>query len=239
MATKPREFDPLFCYHIYNRGVEKRDIFLTDGDYSRFLDTVSFYLYDQDVSYAQYNDFGEERKLSYNSLNPKGLEDLRVRLVAYCLMPNHFHFVLKLNQPDGITKFVSDISNSHTKYFNLKNERTGRLFQGTFKSKEIDNEPSLLQLIRYIHLNPVESKRTNPTGTIRPEDYVWSSHREWLKVLDPKGLELVHREEVARWVDYMGGVNEYKGFVESKMPGYFGIGVEDLVIEEVGPDSRP
>lgn len=239
MATKSREFDPLFYYHIYNRGVEKRDIYLTDGDYSRFLDMVSFYLYDQKISYTRYNDLSERRKLNYNALNPKGSEDLRVKLVAYCLMPNHFHFILKLNQGDGITKFVSDISNSHTKYFNLKNERTGRLFQGSFKSKEIDNEPSLMQVIRYIHLNPVESKRTNPTGTIRPEDYVWSSHGEWLKILNPKGYGLVHEEEVKRWVEYMGGVEDYKSFVEAKMPGYYGIGVEDLVIERVGLNSQP
>lgn len=235
MATRPREFDPFFYYHVYNCGVEKRSIFETDGDYQRFLDLISFYLYDQNLCYAEYRELSEQAKKNYHDRYPKGLDKLRIKLLAYCLMPNHFHFVLKQSQFDGITKFISDISNSHTRYFNLKNDRIGRLFQGTFKAKEVNNEPSLMQIVRYIHLNPCESKHTNPFGTLQPKDYAFSSYSEWLRILDPKGLVLVNRDEVSRWVHYMNGPTEYREFVESKvaMPGYSALGVEDLVIEEV------
>jgi len=147
-------------------------------------------------------------------------------------MPNHFHFLLKPVREDSITRFVSDISNSYTRYFNIKNERIGNLFQGTFKSKEISSEESLLQVARYIDLNPVNSSKTNPDGTLKPEDYPFSSYGNWITApfLDPKGLEIDY-EEALGLVKLAGGANRYKEFVEAKLKKDARLGIEDLVIE--------
>lgn len=227
MPTKPRFFDLNLYYHIYNCGVEKRDIFTTEKDYQRFLKTIDFYLYNHHISYAQFQDLNEKAKQTYTKLNPKGLESLRVKLVSYCLMPNHFHFLIKPAQEDGVTQFLSDISNSYTRYFNIKNKRIGSLFQGTFKSKEILTEESLLQITRYIHLNPVNSSKTNPSSSLKPEDYPFSNYQLFL---NPKGLE-IDQEEVLNCVNLAGGSKNYKEFVESKMGKDPKIGIEGLIID--------
>lgn len=232
MATEPRYFDPNLYYHIYNCGVEKRDVFVTERDYQRFLETIDFYLHDQRISYIQFQELGKEAKRIYIQLNPKGLETLRVRLVCYCLMPNHFHFLLKPIRGDGISRFISDIANSYTRYFNIKNERVGVLLQGVFKSKEISSEESLLQVARYIDLNPVNSSKTNPDGTLKPEDYPFSSYGNWVTAsfLDPKGLEIDY-SEVLKLVKLAGGPSGYKEFVEARLGKDPKLGIEDLVME--------
>jgi len=217
MPTKPRNFDPNFFYHIYNCGVEKRQIFLDERDYQRFLDTIAYYLHDQILSYAQFQDLNEEAKDTYRHLNPKGLETLRIRIIAYCLMPNHFHLLIKLVKEGGITRFTSDVANSYTRYFNTKNERVGNLLQGTFKAKEIAGDASLLQVSRYIHLNPPN-----------PHTYPYSSYQDWLNLGNSK---IVDREERDKWLKIAGGIGKYKAFVDSKIGKNPALGIEDLVLE--------
>lgn len=229
MATRRRFFDPNYYYHIYNCGVEKRDIFLSNTDYIRFLDVISYYKFDQKLPFTQFQRLDKEGKFLYANFNPKGWESLRIRLISYCLMPNHFHFLLKPVKENGITQFISDISNSYTRYFNIKNERIGSLLQGTFKSKEISAEPSLLQVSRYIHLNPIVSTKTNPNNSLRkPENYPFSSYKEWIM---PKGSNLVDQEEILIWIRPAGGREDYKKFVESEMEKTIEAGIEDLVFE--------
>lgn len=229
MSTKPRFFKPDFYYHIYNCGVEKRNIFTSARDYQRFLGTISFYLYDQCISYVQFHRLTAGAKRFYIRTNPKGLETLWVKLLAYCLMPNHFHLLLRPVKETGITRFISDISNSYTRYFNVKNDRIGGLLQGTFKSKEISTEGSLLQVSRYIHLNPLMSSKTNPYRSLKkPEDYPYSSYSEWV---DPRPSAWIYQDEVSRWVKHIGGRERYRKFVESKIDQDPKCGIEDLILE--------
>jgi len=226
MVSLPRPFDTNFYYHTYNRGVEKRAIFETERDYQRFLETLHFYLYDQKSSFTFFQRFTEERKKAYLEANPRDLNTQRAHLIAYCLMPNHFHLLLKGARYDGVTLFLADISNSHTRYFNIKHERVGRLFQGPFKSKEISDEGSLLQVSRYIHLNPV------PAGLARkPEDYPYSSYKTWIG----RGKDsLLSHGSISEWLKKFGGAEKYKKFVEAKI-GETGKdskrGIENLVLE--------
>lgn len=127
MATPPRFFEDNAYYHVYNRGNRKQQIFLYHRDYNRFLDKVVEY----------------KKKYPLNVL-------------AYCLMPNHFHFLLQQLATDSISRFISDLCNSHSRYFNVKYESVGSLFQGRFKAKRVDKDEYLVHLSRYIHLNPVE-----------------------------------------------------------------------------------
>lgn len=229
MATKPRRFNPSFYYHIYNRGVDGRNLFNSVRDYQRFLDTVGFYLHNQTISYAQFQELNVQARTAYIQLNPKGLRTLRVRMLAYCVMPNHFHLLIKPTESANLTQFVSDVTNSYTKYFNIKNGRVGRFVQGTFKSKEIADEPSLLQVSRYIHLNPILSPKTNPKSRLKkPDDYPYSSYAAWVgKSQD----SLVDHEELKLWLKSSGGAEKYSRFVEAKINNNPALGIENLVLE--------
>lgn len=217
MATKPRSFDPNFYYHVYNCGVEKRRTFLNERDYQRFLGAAEYYLHDQGISYVQFQELNERAITLYRKLNPEGLETLRVKIVAFCLMPNHFHFLIKPAKDGGISRFISDITNSYTKYFNIKNKRVGNLFQGTFKAKPITSEASFLQVSRYIHLNPDD-----------PNTYHHSSYRDWLGTGSSK---IVDREELNRWLKIAGGPKAYRDFVNAKRDADPSAGIEDLTLE--------
>lgn len=239
MATTPRLFDPDFYYHIYNCGVEKRDIFLTRGDYLRFLATINYYVHRQSISYTLFQDLNQEAKETYNSLNPTGSATLRTKIIAFCLMPNHFHFVLKLAHENGISRFLSDICNSYTRYFNLKNKRVGRLFQGPFKSKKVSTEKvsteeSLMQLSRYVHLNPVMSSKTNPLNTLKPEDYPFSSYLAWIKEGQTilKNLKFLHQREIALWIKTPQAIKLYQAFVEAKIGKDPTLQISKLLIED-------
>jgi len=132
-------------YHIYNRGVEKRDIFLDDQDYKVFLHFLKRYLTKPPESPEQ--------------VRPLWRSDLfdKIKLIAYCLMNNHFHLMVKQSTKEATTDFMRALIDSYVRYFNEKYERVGSLFQGRFKAVLIDSEPYLLHLTRYIHLNPIES----------------------------------------------------------------------------------
>ena len=147
-------------------------------------------------------------------------------------MPNHFHFLIKQNKDSGITRFISDISNSHSRYFNTKYERIGKLFQGAFKSKEISTDEALLQVSRYIHLNPTNSTETNPDGRLKPEDYPFSSYKFFISKpsIHPSGVE-VELEEIDRVIMLVGGPKGYQDFVEAKIGKDPKIGIGDFAID--------
>ncbi len=152
-------------YHIYNRGNEKRIIFDSSNYFKRFLKTLKYYQHE-----------GPKPKLSRFFDSSFKLDPTKkiVEIIGYCLMPNHFHLLIKQIKDGGITEFVSKLSNSYTKYYNTKNNRVGSLFQGEFKSVHIDNYEQLIHVHRYIHLNPVVSYLAK-----KPEDYEWSSYSEF------------------------------------------------------------
>lgn len=134
-------------YHIYNRGVEKRDIFLDRWDYLRFLETLDYYR--KEPQSMKLSDFR------------RGMIKLRkieqqidiVRFFCYSLIPNHFHLLLQQLKEGGITRFMRKVLDSYTRYFNTKYERVGPLYQGSFKARIIENDEYLLQLSKYIHRN--------------------------------------------------------------------------------------
>jgi len=147
-------------YHIFNRGVEKRKTFTSERDYRRFLETLEHVLIDK-------RKFARKTKMPANiNENPK------VEVIAFCLMPNHFHLLLRQIGDSGISELLQRLTNSYTKYFNLKYKRTGPLFEGRFKAVLIQNNDQLMHISRYIHLNPVVSGIVND-----PRNFEWSSYR--------------------------------------------------------------
>lgn len=215
MSTKPRSFDTSLYYHVFNRGVDKRNTFESQRDYQRFLETIDYYRHDQELGYAKFLRLSLEDRAKYRLAHPKGVQTLRVRVFSYCLMPNHFHLLLKPLRKNGISIYLSDICNSYTRYFNLKNDRSGNLFQGTFKAKVISSEESLLQASRYIHLNPLFSLQTNPNGfLVNPDDYPYSSYYEWLH---PENSNIVDQDEVDSWLKLWGGRKDYFKTMEERI----------------------
>jgi len=141
-------------YHIYNRGAHKAPIFRDDEDYRRFLlllglgNSINPILVRDTL--VKYRDRFSEIFLS------EVPEDPLVDILAYSLMPNHFHLVLRQRTEEGITKFMRRIMVGYSMYFNLKYDHSGVLFQGRFKSTHIDNESYFRYIFAYVHLNPLE-----------------------------------------------------------------------------------
>mgnify|MGYP001613735065 CR=1 FL=1 len=211
MAIRKFEFEIDGYYHIYNRGVDKREIFLTNDDYQRFICTL----------------------YSANATEPIHLSDLPkwsrqvwerdrgetiVDIGAYCLMPNHFHLLIREKNAGGITAFMQKLLTSYSLYFNLKHKRTGKLFEGPFKATEVDTDPYLQYLYAYIHLNPV--KVTNPDGwpTKIVEDielaktfldtYSYSSYHDYL-MRERKEGKIINREAFPSYFDGEPDFNEF------------------------------
>lgn len=175
-------------YHIYNRGVDKRKIFQNNKDRFRFLKTLEI-LNDVKATYLDLRVFFNpivNQSLALTRTSTREVEkEPWVRIHAFCLMPNHFHLLLEQVTDKGVTKFLHKISTAYTKYFNLKNERTGRLFEGTFKAILIDRDEYLIHLSRYIHLNPIEliKPKWKEDGVYSWKkikkflsEYIWSSY---------------------------------------------------------------
>ena len=180
----PARYVPLvqnYYYHVFNRGVNKRPIFKSKYEYSRFLLLLRFYnSLKYPIKFSKFIKLSvDQRKEIWNRLDK---EKVHTDILSYCLMPNHFHLLLKQNSENGISKLLGNLQNSYARYFNIKNERIGHLFQGQFKAVKIDSEEQLLHVSRYIHLNPYSSAVVKDLNTL--QKYEWSSLPEYLgKVL--------------------------------------------------------
>ncbi len=219
-VNKQRIFVSGGIYHIYNRGIEKRTIFLNRSFYRHFTETLVYYKEEQPL------------RLSFHLKGEKPLKQPRetvvslVSILAYCLMPNHFHLIVRQNIEDGIRKFMALSLNSYTKYFNTRQKRVGPLFQGTFKAKPIENAESFLQVTRYIHLNPVELV---PADTERGQflrNYPYSSY---LSFIDPKREDILCRRADVSGI--AGDLKNYSNFVESKIRSDSSLGIETLILD--------
>ena len=169
-------------YHIFNRGVNKGDIFFSEWDYRRFYLAALHYKtkstkfsYQQHISRFSSSDPGSELQIGskIDDNSPP-----RVEVYGYCFMPNHFHFLLKQLADGGITTFLGNLSNSYSHFVNLKHNRVGPLFQGPFKNVLIKTQEQLLHVSRYIHLNPLVSNLVSDLKLYEPSSYLSYLGRE-------------------------------------------------------------
>lgn len=140
-------------YHCYNRGVDKRKIFEDTRDYDRFL--LGLFVGNSEIPVHISNLRSSKLRETFKDGSLERGAPL-VEIGAYCLMPNHFHLLIRETMESGIAKFMQKLCTGYTMYFNTKHERTGALFAGTFKSKHVLNDKYLKHLVSYIHLNPAE-----------------------------------------------------------------------------------
>lgn len=189
-----KEFDADQMWHVYNRGVEKRMIFMDDLDYRVFLSYLKIALGPEIPKEAVNLDLAQVFNLRRAHLHSE------VELVAYCLMPNHFHLLLYQYSPDGISKLMRSISTGYVMYFNKRYKREGRLFQGTYKASHINSDKYWLHATRYLHLNPLDVKEDYRA-------YPYSSYKYFAGRQAPKWL---HPEWATK---SFVGTEEYRTFV--------------------------
>lgn len=193
----PYRKEPLVAgeyYHLYNRGVEKRKIFIDRKDSLTFLSILQWYL-------------REDSKRPILSRMPKESLKGYVSLYCYVLMPNHFHFLVRQERDEGITKLMHALGTAYVMYFNQRYKRVGSLFQGRFQAKLIKTDEYLLQLSKYIHRNPKEILKLQ----VALSKYQYSSYPDYLG--KGKG-KLVDTELILSYYSKENSSLSYKSFVE-------------------------
>lgn len=145
MPRSPRYYVPGLIYHAYTRGNNRELIFFEESNYQRFLSNLERYRI-----------------------------PLNYKIFAYCFLPNHFHLLLQINNV-SISKIMQILLTAYTMYINKKYARVGHIFQGRYQSIIVEKDTYLLQVQRYIHLNPVKAGLV-----LEPDDYLWSSYNSFL-----------------------------------------------------------
>ncbi len=165
-------------YHVFNRGVAAQPTFLNKRDFLRAQEILFFYQHQKlPFRYSKFLTLSHGvRQDILKSLTIQN--ELLVEIIAFCLMPNHFHLLLKQRTDNGISKYLSNFTNSYTRYLNTKNKRSGPLFQGKFKAIRVETNEQLMHLSRYIHLNPYSTYLVKTINDL--ENYQFSSLPEYL-----------------------------------------------------------
>lgn len=178
MPYRKTIFVPGETYHVYNRSVASEQIFSNSHLLRRILQTLYYYSFRSPlIKYSVFNRLPVVQKSDYlTGLELRKLKE--VRILSYCLMPNHFHFLIEEIIEGGITNFIKKVQSSYAKAYNTKFERNGALFQGRFKAVRIETDEQLLHVCRYIHLNPITSYIVRDISSL--ENYQWSSLPEFL-----------------------------------------------------------
>lgn len=220
-------------YHVYNRGVEKRNIFLEEKDYLRFIHDL-----------FEFNDESPASNVLYY-FNPKSMEvqpqyikkerkprKLLVEILIFTLMPNHIHLLLRQKRKNGIVKFMQKLGTGYTMYFNKKYERVGSLFQGRFKAALVQTQAHFLHLPFYIHANPIFKKYGGSTSIDKKmnflENYRWSSFPDYI---GKKNFPSVTSRKFL--LDFFGGEKSYRKETTRLLKEYD----RDIIFDSIGDIS--
>lgn len=190
--------DPLITglyYHIYNRGVDKRDIFMNKADLNRFALSVKEFNVVEPIGSLKECLLLKNKDSGVEPPNPL------VSIVVYCLNPNHFHFIIKQEVDGGISEFFRRLSGGYTSYFNLIHKRNGALFQGRFKSKLINDDAYFLKIRPYTHLNYLIHDIPKEKMHL-----VLSSEKEY----DTNNFDIVSKKEAKDLLEFYGGNENFK-----------------------------
>ncbi|MBI2450134.1 MAG: transposase [Candidatus Nealsonbacteria bacterium] len=226
-------------YHVYNRGVEKRNIFLDDKDYFRFIHNLFEFNDEKPAENIYYKQpMLQSQKIQSYEASPRKINmprKLLVEIMAFCLMPNHYHLLLRQKQDRGITRFMQKLGTGYSMYFNQKHERTGILFQGPFKAILVDRETYFYYLPYYIHFNPLDliepewrnGKINNYKEALNfLENYRWSSHLDYI---GKKNFPSVTQREFL--LEYHQNGNRYKQSIENWLKEIQLEKIKDIMLE--------
>jgi len=192
-------------YHIYNRGVNKRIIFKDQKDYSTFLSYLKTYLTPPPTADLQ----GLTLQVSPSKIPNNYFQE--IELLAYCLMPNHFHLLVKQNSEHAISQFTKSITMKYVQYFNAKHKRVGPLFQGRYKAIHVENEYYLTYLSKYIHRNPLDLPVFRKNKLKKLESYKYSSYPNYLKLFNQSWI---NTKDILDLFSSTKTSNTYQNFVD-------------------------
>lgn len=198
-------------YHIYNRGVEKRLIFLDQQDYSVFLNYLKEYLLpkntkDLDAILSSDISSSKEKAKALNLLRLNNFAD-EITLLSYCLMPNHFHLFIHQKTANSIDKFMNSLGTRYTMFFNRKYKRVGSLYQDVYKAVLLSSEEQFIYLSKYIHKQALTSKSRTLQG--------WSEQpSSYLDCIGKRKTEWVHPEEILAYFSTTNPTLSYQAFVK-------------------------
>jgi putative transposase len=192
-------------YHIFNRGVDKRVVYSEEREYVRFIHDL-----------YEFNDKNPAPKTQNSEvrLPTDGAREPLVELLAFCLMPNHFHLMLREVQENGVTEFMRKLGTGYTNYFNQKYSRDGALFQGKYKLVQIEKEAHFLYLPFYIHFNPLDLIEPGwRNGKISDFESAWSFLKKYRWSSFPDYLDLKNFPSVIRksfLTEIIGGAERFE-----------------------------
>jgi len=155
-------------YHVFNRAVDRQPVFLDSDYYTHFTSLIARYI-------SQTNQVNK-----YGYVYPNYHQDIRIH--AYCLMPNHFHMCIEELTPGALGRFMQSLKGAYCRYFNLRNDRTGVLFETKYHAEPLPTDNDFINAIRYIHMNPL---------VLTPDyaNYRYSSLRYYMGMTPPVWLE--------------------------------------------------
>ena len=205
-------------YHIYNRGIDKRTIFESKEDYKRFIMLLHL---SNSINVIRLDNLILCNRRSFKEVMTIDTEAPIVSIGAWCLMPNHFHILIKEDEEGGITKFMRKLCTGYSMYFNRKYNRQGSLLGGVFKSRLIGNDDNYMKyLFSYIHLNPLDisfsgweynNNVSNKEIKNILDTYEYSSYLDCLKVPRLENNIINHKN----FPDYFENSKSFRDFVEN------------------------
>ncbi len=222
-------------YHVLNRGVDKRKIFMNEKDYFRFIHNLfEFNNQDKVISNSYFFNQLESSDIGCQKIEKKPRK-LLVKIHAFCLMPNHYHLLISPLVEDGIPRFMKKINMGYAKYFNKKYKRSGALFQGKYKYILIEKESHFIHIPYYIHLNPLDlvcpewrdgklKKSKDALNFLKK--YRWSSHLDYA---GNKNFPSVTQRDFL--LDFFEGKEEYKRSIDEWLKNMDVSAVDGMTLE--------
>lgn len=207
-----KEYEAGGYYHIYNRGVAKQTIFKTDKDYKTFLSYLQFYLSPPPMDLRGQSSQAQQIHIP-PSKQLKNYAD-EITLLAYCLMPNHFHLLIRQISEHGMDHFMRSVITKYVRYFNSHYQRVGHLFQDRYKAVKITNENQFTYISKYIHRNPLAVLSCQDCPR-RLSDYTYSSYGNYLKQFQQ---DWVKAEDILSYFSKTNPKSSYQSFVEETDP---------------------
>lgn len=177
-------------YHVYSRSIAKYIVFNDVHEISRMLELIDLCRFKEfNYKLSRFKKLKLSTQIEIASIIRETGTPL-VEILAYCIMPTHFHLLLKQTADDGITKYMSKVLDSYSKFFNKSHARTGPLWSSRFKNVMVRSDEQLLHLTRYIHLNPTSAGLVD-----KPEDWDYSSYKEYI-LRDESKNPICQKDEV-------------------------------------------
>ena len=198
---KNKFYDDCF-YHVFNKSIANFGIFSKSENGSRFIDSLDYY--NNRKTKLSLSVYLRKNSLDTNLLIPK--DNSIAKLISYCIMPDHYHLLVKIIHADKFSQYISNVENSFSRFFNIKTNRKGPLWQSRFKSVIIESNEHLLHVSRYIHLNPTTNYLVD-----NPEDWTLSSYKDFIS--NEKYLkEYVKEISIDSCLDYKQFIEDNKDY---------------------------